>query len=173
MKHGIHKICLQKWNLAYTKSCLQKWNLAYTKSFCCVWDPLTIALNSTPSKSKSSGAHHSIMFPTNQNRMIYNHDNKIMMNPSSYMNEDQLTYWENNNNMYCRSLLWIEFYFRDPVFNRCQNPLYKLSLIKMSVRKQHLQYINLKNLWFKFAWQKNLMWFNVEYLLLKQVRVSL
>lgn len=107
MKHGLHKICLQKWNLAYTKSCLQKWNLAYTKSFCCVWDPLTIALNSTPSKSKSSGAHHSIMFPTNQNRMIYNHDNKIMMNPSSYMNEDKLTYWENNYNMYCRSLLWI------------------------------------------------------------------
>lgn len=38
-------------------------DITYTKSFCCVWDPLTIALNSTPSNSKSSGAHHSIMFP--------------------------------------------------------------------------------------------------------------
>lgn len=38
-------------------------DITYTKSFCCVWDPLTIALNSTPSNSKSSGVHHSIMFP--------------------------------------------------------------------------------------------------------------
>jgi hypothetical protein len=42
-------------------------NLTYTKSFCKVCDPLVMALNSMPSRSASSGMHHSTRFPKMKN----------------------------------------------------------------------------------------------------------
>lgn len=45
----------------------EKYPKTYTKSLSSVCEPLTIALNSTPSSSNSSGWHHSTIFPSKLN----------------------------------------------------------------------------------------------------------
>lgn len=87
------------------------------KSVVTRWEPLAMALNSTPSRSMSLGRHHSSMFPTTTRC------------------REETSKWNQVNGQYHRRLMCLWFFFKRILRRQCHTV--RLDLSKLIVKLGH------------------------------------